>query len=205
MAQYSSKIDNPDYNWTNRQPDDLNYLRPNGFRFLIQSLPNVTYFCQSATIPTVNLGYATQSTPLVDIPYPGEKVTYGELNIRFMIQENMKNYIELYEWMANLGGTDSGRYKIENRSNTQAYRLGDASHTGDPVRRKTDKTDFSDATLFILGSDNEPVGRISFEDCFPISLSGVEFDVSTGNVQYLQASATFKYRLFMIDSLKGET
>lgn len=202
----SNKIENSDYQWTNRQPEDLNYLRPNGFRFMIQSMPNTTYFCQSATIPTVTLGYATQNTPIVDIPFPGEKVTYGELTIRFMIQENMSNYIELYEWMANLGGVDNGKYAIDLRTRKEAYRVSDvqvdATAEERPARRKTDKTDFSDATLLILGSDFEPVGSFLFQDCFPISLSGVDFDVSSGNVQYLQASATFKYRLFFADSLK---
>ena len=209
MTQISGKIYNPDYNWTNRQPDDLNYLRPHGFQFFIQSLPTVNYFCQSATIPSVTLGYATQQTPIVDIPYPGEKVTYGELVIRFMIQENMQNYIELYNWMANLGGVDNGRYHIDLRTFKEQYRTDNNSitpwspeHDNRPSKRKSDKTDFSDAVLLILGSDNEPVGRIFFQDCFPINLTGVDFDISSGNVQHLQATATFKYKLFFADRLK---
>jgi len=85
--------------WDLRQPDMLDFLRPNGFYFLVQNLPQVTYFCQAANIPGINLGYAIQPTPFINIPKPGEKIDFGELTIKFLIQETMANYIELYNWI----------------------------------------------------------------------------------------------------------
>ena len=105
----SSKITTGEINWTARQPEELDFLRPNGFRFMIQSLPKVTYFCQAATIPNISLGYATQSTPFVDIPRPGEKIDFSELTIKFIIQEDMANYIELFDWMIALGFPENHR------------------------------------------------------------------------------------------------
>ena len=63
MTITSSKLTSSEALWVNRQPEELDFLRPNSFRFLIQSLPKVTYFCQAATLPTISLGFATQSTP----------------------------------------------------------------------------------------------------------------------------------------------
>jgi hypothetical protein len=57
-------------NWVNQQPSDLDYLKPNGFKFQIHNLPNVSYFCQAANIPAIQLGSPTFQTPLSDIPVP---------------------------------------------------------------------------------------------------------------------------------------
>jgi hypothetical protein len=195
---YLPKTDTvPELQWINRQPDELDYLRPNGFRFYIQSLPKVTYFCQSANIPTISLGVASQPTPFVDIPRPGEKLNYDQLTIQFLIQEDMSNYIELYNWMTSLGFPDS-RSQYGQRFEEQKFR--------DPTPRGnrsgvTDMTDFSDAYLTILGSDYNEVCRVNFLDCFPVSLSGLEFDVSTGNTQYFAAQAVFKYRTFKVEKI----
>jgi hypothetical protein len=61
--------------------------------------------------------------------------------------------------------------------------------------------EYSDAALLVLDSDNLPISRLNFMDCFPISLSGLDFDISSGNVQYFVAQAVFKYRSFTVESL----
>lgn len=191
----------PELQWINRQPDELDFLRPNGFRFYIQSLPKVTYFCQSANIPQISLGVATQPTPLVDIPKPGEKLTYSDLVIQFMIQEDMSNYIEIYNWMTSLGFPEN-RLQIYERLREQSFR--DPTPRGG-VQGHSDFTDYSDAFLTILGSDYNEVARINFMDCFPIALSSVNFDVSAGTTQYFAAQATFKYRQYTIEKIAGIT
>jgi len=206
----TSKITISEAQWENRQPDELDYLRPNGFRFLIQSLPKVTYFCQAANIPSMTLGFAVQPTPLVNIPKPGEKIDFGDLIIRFMIQEDMANYIELYNWMVGLGFPENHN-QFRDRFNQQAFRNPQINNTdvgpeGSPtVPRKTDLTEYSDATLMVMGSDNNVVARLNFLDCFPVSLSGLDFDVSTGQTQYFSAQAVFKYRMFTVESLVTTT
>ena len=78
-----------------------NLLSPNGFKVTIDStkFANTEYFCISAPIPSVS---ATE----VNVPfrnrqnsYAGEKVTYSPLDIRYMVTENLENYIELFNWL----------------------------------------------------------------------------------------------------------
>ena len=38
------------------QPDNPNPLNPINFRFNLLRAPSLTFFCQSATIPTINIG-----------------------------------------------------------------------------------------------------------------------------------------------------
>lgn len=179
--------------WDRRNPSELDYLRPNGFRFLIHSLPKVTYFVQAANIPEISLGVAQQPTPMVDIPRPGEKLTFNELTIRFMIQEDLANYTELYNWLMGLGFP----------SERKQFRNLVKGVSGSPmeINFKRDGGEFSDATLLILASDNRPVAQINFYDCFPVSLSGTEFDISSGRTDYFQASATFRYRQFQLERI----
>ena len=78
---------------------NLNFLSPIGFRFQLQRAPNVEYFCQSVTLPTLSINEVPQISPFVNIPRPGDKVTYGEFAIRFRIDEDMTNYLEIHDWI----------------------------------------------------------------------------------------------------------
>jgi hypothetical protein len=79
------------------------YLRPNAFRFSIKDLPRTSFTCQSANLPDMQLGFAVQTTPFVDIPTIGDKINFGEFTIRFLVAEDMSNYLELYRWILALG------------------------------------------------------------------------------------------------------
>lgn len=179
--------------WDAGNPSELDYLRPNGFKFQVHNLPNVSFFCQSANIPDVSLGQAQTSTPLADFFVPGEKVTFGELNIRFLIQENMANYQELLNWIRGLGNPESTE-EYTSFMNSQSYRFPGKTST-----KLAEVASFSDASLFILDSNNNPTIRIVFQDTFPVSLSGLDFDISTGDTNYFQGFASFRYRQYKIE------
>lgn len=177
-----------------RNPSELDYLRPNGFKFQVHSIPNVSFFCQSANLPDMTLGFTTQATPLVDYNEPGEKLQFGELNIRFLIQENLQNYLELYNWLRGLGFPESHEEytKFIERQN---YRFAPNSIKS---RARLEK---SDATLFMLDSNNNPIARATFQDAFPVALSGMDFDIASGDTNYFQALATFRYKQFVIETI----
>ena len=181
--------------WASQQPSDLDYLKPNGFKFQIHILPNVSYFCQAANIPAFSIGFTQTETPLSALYNPGEKPAYGDLVIRFLVQENMANYIELYNWLLGLSfPEDHAQYRNWNKK--QAYRFPAV-----PEHRLGAVTNFSDADFFILDSDNNPNVKITYYDLFPTSLEALDFDISSGNVDYLVGIAAFKYRHYTIETL----
>ena len=61
-----------------------------------------------ANLPSVQNGFAVQPTPFVDLPRIGDKLNFAEFSIRFLISEDMVNYIELLEWLIALGFPDQG-------------------------------------------------------------------------------------------------
>ena len=89
------------------QPDNRNFLSPTGFKFTLKRVPKVSFFCNSANIPDLTLGVATQPTYLKDIDIPGDKIIFGDLNLRFLVDENLENYMELQNWMRGLGYPES--------------------------------------------------------------------------------------------------
>jgi len=191
IEKTSSKLTAPEAQWDARQPDNIDYLRPTAMRFLIQTLPNVTYFCQSANIPEMSLGVAIQATPYIDLPHPGDKLNFGELTIKFMVQETMADYIELYNWLIGLGFPDD-------RAQYASYV---ASHNHLPSSGKNEAGQYSDASLLVLGSNNIPLTQITFYNCFPISLSGLEFDISNASTDYFQAQAVFKFQKYFVETV----
>ena len=179
-----------------KQISNRNYLSPLGFKLVISKIPKVDFLCQSASIPAISMGTAVQPTYLKDIPVPGDKPVYDDLTVRFIIDENMENYLSLNSWIVGLGQPES----------LQQYRqLEDIG----PKQRQRAGTDpryieFSDATLQILNSNFQPNINIVFRDLFPISVSTLEFDASQRDYTYFTCEATFKYTLYTISNKNGK-
>ena len=124
------------------QIQNRNFLSPVGFRFTLAKTPKVAFFCNSARIPEINLGIAVQPSYLKDIDVPGEKLTYGDLTIRFLVDENLENYMSIHNWMTGLGFPET----------TQDFK--DLT-TNDDGQRDLEEQ-FSDGNLQILNSNFRP-------------------------------------------------
>ena len=165
-----------------KQLENRNLLSPIGFNFILSHSPKVDFYCNSANIPTISMGTAIQSSYLRDIDVPGDKITYDDLTINFLVDENMENYLDIYNWLMALGYPNS------------------ISQAEDKYNRS-----YSNATLQILTSNFQTNTTINFKDIFPVSLSGLEFDASSTDVQYLIAQASFKYKIYTITDKDGRT
>jgi hypothetical protein len=193
---YTANINNLQNNFYNSLPKTYDYLRPNAFRFGVKDIPNVSFTCQSANIPDIQLGYAVQPTPFVDIPTIGDKINFGELAIRFLISEDMSNYLELYRWIVAIGfPKDYNQFSTFVKDRPTRF----------PFVTKMDGTSeilaYSDATLTILDSTNTAKVNIIFKNLFPTSLSALDFDIASGSVEYFTAIASFKYTIFEVEPL----
>lgn len=177
-------------------PATYDYLKPNGFRFALKEIPNVSYTCQAIQLPSLNLGFVQQATPRLDLYLTGNKLTYGDFSITFIVSEGLQNYLELFNWMFALGDHEGG----------DKYEQFLAKRSGkDPTfsidNPKSDKIQYSDGTLFILNSTNNPKILINFKDLFPVALSELSFNTTVTDIQYFVCSATFKYKSYELISL----
>jgi hypothetical protein len=169
-------------------PKVLNPLSPNGFNFSLTKLPNVSFMCQRVLVPSISLASIDRSTPFINTPIPGEIMTFSELNIQFIIDERMENYKAIYNWMVALGyPEDNDQYK------------NFATAQGSSVYSELARN-YSDATVSVLDSQNNPTNFFKFYDLFPISLDPIQFEATAMDVNYVIGSATFKYTYFTIDT-----
>ena len=180
-----------------KQIANRNYMSPLGFKLVLTKTPKVDFLCQSANIPSISMGTAIQPSYLKDIPVPGDKVLYDDLNVRFLVDEKMENYLAIHKWMTGLGYPESlGQYsQLKTDDNRTDSRVSD---DGDPRY-----FEFSDATLQILNSNYKPSVLVNFKDAFPIALSTLEFDVSNRDYSYFTAEVTFKYTIYNITDPSG--
>lgn len=162
-------------------PDNINPLSPNGFSFSISKLPSVNYFCQQVNLPGIMIGEPSLSNPFVTQPIPGEHLTYEPLVVQFLVDEQMTNYQSIYNWIVALGFPNNYEQYTNFINADQRGVIGELAKN------------YSDATLSILGSDNNPVQTVQFIDLFPTSLDSITFLSTSTDVQYLVGNATFRY------------
>jgi hypothetical protein len=193
---YTSNIDVLANNYNGSLPKTYNFLRPNAFKFSVKDLPNTSFTCQSANLPQLAMGFVPQPTPFVDIPRIGDKIQFGEFTIRFIISEDMSNYLELYKWLIALGfPKDYTQFGTYVKNKPSAFPLITNSKGEQEVLA------YSDGTLTILDSTNTPKVNIIYKDIFPVSLEALDFDIASASVEYFTAIASFKYTLFEVERL----
>ena len=169
-----------------KQIDNRNFLSGVGFKFNLTKFPKVDFFSNSARIPELNLELTRQPSYLKNIDVPGERLTYGDLTLRFLVDENMENYISVYTWLKGLGFPET----------TQEYK----DLTTDKDGQRDNKEAFCDGTLRILNSNYREVAKVKFTDLFPTSLTSLDFDATNTDIQFFTAEATFKYTIYNLTS-----
>jgi len=172
-----------------KQINNRNFLSPVGFKFTLAKEPKVAFFCNSARIPDITLGTAIQPSYLKDVDVPGDKIEYGDFQLRFLVDENLVNYMAIHNWLVGLGYPDS----------TESFRNLTTNESG--TRDLLEQ--FSDGSLHILNSNYRDVAIVKFKDLFPVSLSSLNFEASDTDVNYFTAEVIFKYTLYTILGTDG--
>ena len=175
------------YDGTLFSPNNKNFLSPVGFKFVIGRTPNVDYFCQSASIPEVSIGVREIPTPVKAYSVPGDKMTFGDLSLRFLVNEDMDNYFEIYKWLKGLTNP-----KVQ--SDFAKY----ISTVDEKGRSSQFMKTMSDARLLVLNSNYNSIATINFYNIFPTSLTTLEFDASATDINYFTAEVNFRYTIYEI-------
>jgi hypothetical protein len=158
--------------WYKEQPQNRNFLSPVGFKLDLELFAGVDFFCQSAGIPEISMSFAQVPTPYRNIPIAGSGgVDFGDLQVRFIIDEDLVNYTSIHNWIRKFGLSDG---------------------------RADQKDQYSRALLHVLSSHNNTNHIVEFTNLFPVSLTGVPFDASISDIEYLTADVTFKYEKYDI-------
>ena len=189
MATRKPPVDRPGTPIENR-----NFLSPVGFKFSLKRAPGVAFFCNQANIPSMDLGIAEQPTYLRNIPTPGDKIQFGDLTLRFLVDEDLVNYMELQRWIRGLGYPENmDEFRKLESEGVMPTNFGQA---GDDI--------YSDGTLQILSSNLVPQFQVVFNDLFPYTLSTVTFDATDTDIEYFTADVSFKYTIYNLTDMENK-
>ena len=169
-------------------PSNYNVLSPVSFRFSIKKLPNVSFFCQSANIPDLTIGTVVRPSPMRDFNTFGDNLEIGPLELSFIVDEDLVNYLEIQKWMRDLVSPD----------NFTGYNTGLVNTTeglgnfGGLV---------SDATLHVLTNSMNTNLNVQYKDVFPTDLGGLDFTTQDTEIVAITAMCTFAISDFTIETV----
>ena len=141
---------------------------------------------------------------MTDTFVAGDKLTFETLNITFLVDEELQNYREIWDWLVGMGAPK------QHSEWTTTLTKGDGITTNftsvgsddeiDPrtasVMQQGTSTEanlYSDAVLIIYNSKNTAKVEVKFKDMFPTSLSGLDYSQELTDVEYFKATASFRY------------
>ena len=186
------------------QPNNKNLMPSLGFRMTFLKIPNVTYFLQGSGIPGISFGSpATISTPFKNIPETGDKLEWNDLEVNFIVDEDMDSWFEIWDWMIGIGFPENFEQyaKLQGQSELNNPLLANQFLGGSKIRPEKGKVT-SDATLIILNSNNVPVREVTFKDIWPFSISDLAYDSKKTDIEYLTATAVFKYTIYSVRKIE---
>ena len=162
-----------------------------GFKFTLARFPKIDFFSTSANLPGLTLGVAQGANYWKELPLAGTRLTFEDLTLDFIVDENLVNYLTVHNWMRGLGFPESIQDFVD--------LVTDEENTIDMDLQ------YTDGTLIVLNNQFNSVSRVKFRGLFPVSLSGLQFDSKQTDYETLSATVTFKYTLFDIETVSRTT
>ena len=183
---------------THRQPEVFDYSQSNQFKVFMPIFPTTEWFVVRANVPSVTLGTADRYTPFVTIQMVGDHITYGDFNLTFIVDENLKNYMEMYNWVKNIGFpfehkqfNKLDRPDFSDRSGGQKY-----NPETDTYSKAHDSDLYTDIILHIMSSKNNLVATCEIYEAFPTTLGSIEYSQQETDMTYAQCEVGFAYTWF---------
>lgn len=141
------------------------------------------YYMQKFTVPAITLGTVEVPNPFSNLPLAGDHIDWGDLSIEFIVDEDMQNYGELYNWIIDLGLPDS--FALANTVySPQAIQQGNGPSTT--------------GTLIVLNSSLQENIKFDFVDIFPIGMTSIQMSLTDNDIVYKTCIASFNYRRFYL-------
>jgi hypothetical protein len=169
----------------NRNPQNTNTLQPTKFLLTFDRTPDTQYFCQSVNIPGINGGQISVQSPGLDYYVAGTKMTYNNLVITFLLDEDLLSWRNIHDWFRSFASPEGTQ---------ERNRIAELQNN----KKSTAMRPYSDAVLTILTNLNNPHIKVQFHNLFPVSLGDIQFDTKLSADDTMTADATFVYEYYNI-------
>lgn len=171
-------------------PANVSLLNPNEFRFFLERAPYLTFFVQTVSLPSISLDPVETENPFVTVPYAGDHVTFEELSVDFLVDEDLQGYREMYHWIRGLGfPTTFEEYQAEVAKMRYGNRWEALA---------------SDCSVFTnTGSRNANI-EFTFRDAFPVMVSAPTLSTTNPDQPVVTARVRFAYTHFDVKPVKAQ-
>lgn len=175
------------------ETENKNFQSQLNFSLAIHKLPHVNFNLTRVVLPGVEIMPVTMPTPLNAAHFAGDEIRYGQLEMDFKVQEGMRDWFEVFQWIVSMGFPDT----FERYADIRRGRLKNLDgktvkgQDSNPARKLQNL--FSDVTLLIHTSKDNPYLEATFKDAFPVYVSPLSFNTTDEDVKYLTATARFQY------------
>ena len=161
--------------------DNNNLLQPSGFKVQInrKKFPNVEFFATGVIHPAMSASPVEVAFRRIQsVPIAADKLTFSEVVIETLLDENLTAYKEIFNWMQYIVNTNDI----------------------DPIAATdTRPSTYADIKVFVLNSHNNTTNTITYYDAIPVSLGDVPLLSTTGDVQYINCPISFRFSQFDIE------
>lgn len=155
-------------------PQNTSLARNSNFLFAVSGERGFTLAVQNSNIANVDLGTTEFPNRYKDITIPSNKTVHDELNVQFLVSEDLSEWINIYKWILTLKNNDDSHLE-----------------------------DVKPCQLTVLSGQKKPLVEFSYRDCWPYSLDGMQYTVIEDSM-VITSNATFKFSDFIITTSDGE-
>ena len=163
--------------------EEINFLPLNSFQFQIDKLPEISFYVQKVNLPGLSIPAPEYNTPLSKISLPGDMIDFEALSIDFMVDDKLKNWNAIFDWIKGLG------FPYDNKQ------YSDLLLEQPTIESNLSKT-MATGMLIINDSNNTPVKTYTFYNLVPTGLTGIDFNSAITDIEYAIVTATFNYTLY---------
>jgi hypothetical protein len=163
--------------------DNINLFQPTGFKLIIdrKNYPNLEFFAQTVSHPGATLGAAeVPFSRIQSLPQPGDTLSFSELSVTILLDEDFNSYTEMYNWMVRL---------IQNKQKS-AFEAS---------QKEGALATYTDITVVALTSHNNLNKKIRYVDAIPVSVGDINFEATNSGVEYITFPVNFRFSYFEIE------
>lgn len=128
--------------------------------------------CNGVTLPGMSGGLMEISSPARPIPQPGGSIMFDDLYINFIISEDLREWIYLFNWIREINfGSTVAQYPY-----------------------------YSQAEIIILSNKFNPLLSFTFHNCFPYVLGVVDYSTENSTTDTIYSNCSFKFTDYTLNS-----
>jgi hypothetical protein len=162
--------------------ENINYFQPTGFRVILDRrfYSHLQFYVARINHPGAQNAANDTAFKRTSVPFPGNTMTYGELTMDVLLDEDFESYKEMYDWMLRLCNEEQIAQRVDFKSSQ------------DPIPT------YADIHVTALTHANNKNVEFRYKDCVPVSIGDVNFDAQNQGVDFITFPASFRFSYFEI-------